>query len=354
MNRLLITLAFLVALTCAFLGCQNEETAGAAQPQTSMQGGAPATQKPDFNAVAATVGEFEITVGKVEEEFMNLMSQYRGRMAPDQLEGLIPMLRQRALAQLINMKLLADECAKFDITVEESLLDEKFNEIAGQFPDPEMFETQLINAGMTKEKLRSDIERSLKINKLLEEKVFVDLEVTDEDVAKYYSEHEDEFKREEEVQASHILIAVDQGDSEEVKKEKRDKLSGIRQQIVEGADFAELATANSECPSKDKGGDLGPFTRGRMVAPFSEAAFKLNKGELSDIVETQFGYHLIKTTEKFEGGIRPLEEVRDNLKDYLKREGEQTAFNAYVKKLSDGAKVEYGEGFGPMPEEPGS
>jgi peptidyl-prolyl cis-trans isomerase C len=138
-------------------------------------------------------------------------------------------------------------------------------------------------------------------------------------------------------------------DSEEVKKEKHDKLSGLRSEIVNGADFSDTASKHSDCPSKSQGGDLGFFSREMMVQPFSDAAFNLKTGGLSEIVETQFGYHLIKVTDHHEAGIPPLEQVKEDIKNFLGQQNQQQAFEKYIGELRKNSEIEYGEGYAPVP-----
>ncbi|MBU0755908.1 MAG: peptidylprolyl isomerase, partial [Planctomycetes bacterium] len=312
---------------------------------------APFGDQPESDAVAATVNGVEITAAEVNAELGNLLMQYRNRISPAQIEMMVPMFKQKALEKLIHMKLLVNETVKEQTTLDENTVDEKFSEISGRFPTPEEFEQQLSMAGLTKEKLRSDLDQNLKIEKLLKEKMVVESEVSDEAVTEYFEQNQETFQKPEEVKASHILISFGQEDTEETKKEKRDKLAELRQQIVDGADFAELASANSDCPSKAQGGDLGFFTREQMVPPFSEAAFNMEKDGLSEIVETQFGYHLIKTTDKHEAGVTPFEEVKEDIKKFLNMENEQKAFKKYIDELIAVNEIEYGEGFEPVPEE---
>lgn len=340
----------LLASMAVLVGCQEDVMTPhlstgiptGANPQIGAQ--------PDPDAMAATVNGVKITSGEVDRELGNMLMQYRNRIPPDQIESMIPMFKQKALESLVNMNLLKGAVIKEQISVEESSIEEKFAEVAGRFPDQEQFEKQLAMAGLTKEKLRSDIDQNLKIEKLLEEKLVVESEVSDEDISEYFEQNKETFKRPEEVKASHILISKSPDDSEEAKKEKQDKLSELRKQIIDGADFAELATAHSDCPSKSKGGDLGFFTREKMVPPFSDAAFSLEKGEMSGIVETDFGYHLIKTTDKHEAGVVPLEEVKEDIKGYLTMQNEQDAFKKYINELSAVSDIEYGEGYESVPD----
>jgi len=142
------------------------------------------------------------------------------------------------------------------------------------------------------------------------------------------------------VRAMHILIKVDPGMDESKKAEARKKLKGIHNRLLKGEDFEALAKEYSEGPSAAKGGDLGYFGKGQMVKPFDEAAFGLSPGGLSDIVETQFGYHLIKVVDKKPEGVMSYEEVKDKLQQYIKQEKVREQVNLSIENLKEKAKIE--------------
>jgi peptidyl-prolyl cis-trans isomerase C len=150
----------------------------------------------------------------------------------------------------------------------------------------------------------------------------------------------DKFKQPERVRARHILIKVDKGDSEDKKTAAKKKLQDIQKRILAGEDFSKLAKKNSEGPSNVKGGDLGYFTKGRMVKSFDEVAFKLAPNEVSDIVETQFGYHLIKVIDRQAAGAQPYEKMKEQIKSQLFKEQVHKKMEPYVKILREKAKVQ--------------
>ncbi|MCT4543455.1 MAG: peptidylprolyl isomerase [Vallitalea sp.] len=153
------------------------------------------------------------------------------------------------------------------------------------------------------------------VQKLLEK-----VTVNEEDMKKYYEENKESFVSAEEVRAKHILVK----EEEEAKK--------VKEEIEAGKSFEEAAKEYSTCPSKDKGGDLGFFSKGRMVPEFEKAAFELEIGELSDLVKTQFGYHLIVVEEKKESSIKTFDQVKEQIKQNLLR-GEQT--KVYTNKFNE-------------------
>lgn len=362
MDKAFYLLACVSITLTLFVGCTNEEGESSdtgtlvAETQTPSKQDQPdliTGSGPSPDAPAVTVNGEVVTCAQVDAESQKLMMQYRAQVPPDQLASMAPMMKKQALETMINSKLLNAAVKTEGIELAEGAIDEKIKEIEGNFPSPEQLDQQLAMSGMTREKLRVDIENRLKIETLLEKKFAEIAEVSDEDIAGYYEENKESFRRPEEVKASHILLKTAPSDTDEAKQEKRAQLDEIKEQIVNGALFEDLAKNHSDCPSKAQGGDLGFFARGRMVPPFSDAAFGLETGALSDIVETQFGYHLIKVTDRHDEGVLPLEKAKDEITMKLEQERKQEAFGKYIEQLRSEGTIEYGEGFSPPSPMPG-
>nr|WP_257787940.1 peptidylprolyl isomerase [Limihaloglobus sulfuriphilus] len=171
--------------------------------------------------------------------------------------------------------------------------------------------------------------------------------VSDEDVKNYYDENTQQFKQPEQVRASHILVKVEKDASEEDKAAAKEEIKAIKAKIDAGEDFAELAKSESDCPSGKNGGDLNFFSQGRMVKPFSDAAFAMEVGEISDVVETQFGYHIIKVTDKKEANTQTFDEVKANIKARLESEKRNKYVSSYIEKLKEEAELTYDEEYDP-------
>jgi peptidyl-prolyl cis-trans isomerase C len=170
---------------------------------------------------------------------------------------------------------------------------------------------------------KKEILTQVAVNKILSE-----VKVTDEEVRAYYEVNQNYFKSEEAVTARHILV-----DSLELAEE-------IKNKIDNGMNFEMAAMEYSSCPSKEQGGNLGSFTRGRMVPEFEQAAFELAIGEISSPVQTQFGYHLIKVEEKNEGSVKPLEEVYAMIQRELLNERESYKYMEFTESLKKTYSVE--------------
>ncbi len=194
--------------------------------------------------------------------------------------------------------------------------------------------------GNAEKDLKEFTRKDIVITTLIEKDIVAKINISDADAKKFYDENSEKFKQDESVKASHILIGVDAAASAEDKKKAKEKADGILKKIKAGDDFAALAKSDSTCPSSKQGGDLGLFSKGQMVAPFEKAAFALKPGEVSDVVETQFGYHIIKLTEKKEAGTTKFDDVKTKIVDYLKNQKIQKGIGDYLAELKSKAKIE--------------
>ncbi|NLX17882.1 MAG: hypothetical protein GXY53_01170 [Desulfobulbus sp.] len=170
--------------------------------------------------------------------------------------------------------------------------------------------------------------------------------VNQQAVNAYYTEHIDQYNVPEKRRARHILLKVSPEDSAEVKQVKREKISSLLGQLRNGADFSQLAEQFSEDSSNTRGGDLGFFSRGQMVQPFEDAVFSLQKGELSGVVETPFGFHLIRLEEIQPGTVQPLEEAYSSIRHKLEQQGVKAvtfkkASSAYEEIIRAGSLANY-------------
>jgi len=239
--------------------------------------------------------------------------------------------------------LLEQEVAKRNITATDADVTEAVGMIEKRLPEGVTMADALKREGMTEAQFRTNLMSELKIKKLVESEIPTNIVVSDEEVAKFYEKEKERFAQPESVQARHILVKVDQADEAKVKDEKKAKAVALQKQLVEGADFEKLAKENSDCPSKEKGGDLGTFQRGQMVKAFEEAAFTQKVNEVGPVVETMFGYHIIQVMKHEEGKTSSLEEVKERLSDHLKQQKQMDLFEAYIGKLKATAKIEYSD-----------
>ncbi|NQT93102.1 MAG: peptidylprolyl isomerase [Lentisphaerae bacterium] len=185
-------------------------------------------------------------------------------------------------------------------------------------------------------KVREELRVKLRIDQVLVARIG-DLEVSDEEIAAFIEENKEKLTVDENVRARHILLTVAKEDDDTAKAEKKAKAEDLRKQLVEGAKFEDLAKEHSDCPSARMGGDLGRFRRGQMVKPFEEVAFTLEPGKISEVVETDFGYHIIEVLERNDEGTLPKEKVAE----MLRNQHRETALKALVEELRQKASIKF-------------
>jgi peptidyl-prolyl cis-trans isomerase C len=266
--------------------------------------------------------------------------QRRARSGAPMDEAQLKTIRMDVLNNLINRELLNQESKKQKIGVTDDQVNDKLSKIKQRFKGDDEFKEMLTKMKMTEVQIKTQLKEDIAIQSLIDKQVVEKITVTEQDAQAYYDTHPEAFKQPEQIKASHILVKVDAKDDPAKKEEARKKIESIQEKLKSGADFATLAKEQSDCPSKEKGGDLGYFGKGQMVKPFEDAALALKPGETSGIVETQFGYHIIKLTEIKPEGIMPFADVKEQLLQYLKQEKVKTELDSYLASLEKTSKIE--------------
>ena len=342
-----LTLLAVVALCACSKTPAGAATASAAtpSPQTStappagaVLGPEPAkpvpAQLPDV--LARVNGE---AVNKTEfDRALSALEARNGGPVPAQQRDRV--LRQ-VLDQIVDYKLLIQEGRARKIEATDAEVDARMKEIQAQFPTEDAFKQMLTARKTTLEQVRSDIRQDITVQKLIENAIADKVAVKPEQVTDFYTKNPDQFKQPERVRASHILITVPKGSDAAAKTAARTKAADILKDVKAGKDFAALAKQHSQDPgSAQNGGDLGFFQQGQMVGPFNDVAFKLAPGQVSDLVETEFGFHIIKVAEKQTSRTVPLDEVRPKLEEYLERMNREQQTDAFVNGLKTKGKIE--------------
>jgi peptidyl-prolyl cis-trans isomerase C len=266
--------------------------------------------------------------------------QRRARSGAPMDEAQLKTVKMDVLNNLINRELLNQESKKEKIAVTNDEVNDKLSKIKQRFKGDAEFKEMLTKMNLTEAQIKAQLKEDLAIQALIDKQVVDKITVTEQDAQAYYDTHPEAFKQPEQIRASHILVTVDPKADPAKKEEARKKIESIQEKLKAGGDFAALAKELSDCPSKEKGGDLGFFSKGQMVKPFEDAALALKPGETSGIVETQFGYHIIKLTEIKPEGVMPFAEVKDQLLQYLKQEKVKAALDSYLADLGKTAKIE--------------
>ena len=283
------------------------------------------------NDAVITQAEFDLEMGRVQERF-----RQSGR-SPNQQE--LVQVREAILENLIARELLYQESKKKGFTGSEDEVKQQLGTLKARFPNEAEFQTALAKMNISEADLRSQIQQDITIRQFIRDTFVQEVTISDNEVKAYYDNNPDLFTKPEQVRASHILIKVEPQADKTQKARARKTLNTVQQKLQTGEDFGALAKEFSQGPSSSKEGDLGFFSRGQMVKPFEDVAFAMKVGAVSNIVETRFGYHLIKVTDKQPETKLAYVDVKERLEQHLKQQKVQQEISAYVDKLKVDAKV---------------
>jgi peptidyl-prolyl cis-trans isomerase C len=294
-------------------------------------------------SMAVTVNGRVVTEQEVAEEQGRILQQLAGRMPPEQLDAMQGAIQKQAQENLINRILLEEAAENEGVEASQEEIDTKLNAIQSNFESAEAFNSRLSAMGITEDDLRQELASGLRMEKLFEMHSGDVAAPSEDDLRSFYAENPERFTQPERIRASHILFLVEPNDPETEKAARRLEAAKILGEIQNGADFERLASQHSGCPSKAKGGDLGFFGQGQMVKPFEDAAFALEVGEVSDIVETRFGYHIIRVTDRQEASTIDFETTKADIASVLVGQKQQEAMNEYIDELRGAATIGYPE-----------
>lgn len=260
----------------------------------------------DNAEVVARVGGEVIT----KDELYNFMVQQTG---------------QEALDNLVVKKIIELEASDQNLEVSEDEIDKEVKELAEQYGGQDAMIQALAMYNIDLEQVREDVAVNIKLEKLLSPRI----KINDEEIQAYFAANQEAYAVEEQIKVSHILV-----DSAEEAQE-------IRRMLSQGKEFADLAKERSTDPgSKDQGGDLGLVGRGEMVEEFEQAAFALQPGQISDPVESEYGFHIIKVHEKTAARPGTLEENQAEIKDTLLQQKMESEYPAWLDKQYENHPVE--------------
>ena len=334
-----------------------EAKAEVKEMKTEAKPAAPAVKAPEPNAaaaesngIAATVNGVVIKDADIDAKVNAYMERAAAQIPPTMVEQYKTQVRGQALESMIVEQLLTEQVKKAGIKVTEEDVNDKLNEIIATQPGGmtmESLKAMLAAQGQPFEVVKEQIKKTIGYEKLLGT-----VEVNDADAKAFYNENKEDFNKPEQVKASHILIKVAPTATPEEKTAAKAKIDGLLKQVKAGGDFAALARENSDCPSKTNNGDLGFFEKGSMVPEFANAAFSMKAGQVSNVVETQFGYHIIKVTDRKEGGMTSFDNAKADIVKQLQDKKKGELFRQLIEKAKAAAKIEYPPGKEPKPKMP--
>ncbi len=267
----------------------------------------------NVNPAVLKVNDDLVYAAEISMVMQNIAGQMGGRdKVPDQQE-----LVQMATQRVVEQKLLSQEASRNGIQPNEPRVAQMIQTIEQQAGGREALDASLAQMGSNHEQVMEMIREMDLVRSLIEQKISPSIQVSDEEVASFYAENQEMFKNDAQIHARHIITAATEDADAATVAAAAAKAEKARERAIAGEDFAELAREMSEGPSAPKGGDLGFFTRDQMVPAFADTAFALEPGQISEVVRSPFGFHVIKVEEKRPAGTLPLDEVSDDLQAML-------------------------------------
>ena len=287
--------------------------------------------------IMARVNGLPIDRAEFERAVKSLEGQAGGPVPPERRD----VIYRQLVDQLIGMKLLAQESVARKIVVPDTEVEGRLTEVKKPFPNEQAFTAALAERQLTLDKLKAEIRQQLQAMKLVDAEIRPTVAVTDADVTDFYVKNPEKFQEPEAVRVSHILIRTPDATDEAQKKKAKAEATTVLAELKKGGDFAALAKQHSQdAGSAANGGDLGFVPRGNTVPVFEQAAFALKPGQTSGIVESPFGYHIIKVFAHRDARTVPLQEVKPQVKEFLTQQQMQQKTEAFINKLKAKGKVE--------------
>lgn len=316
----IFTLILCLIMTASLIGCSSNKKA------------------------VATVNGQDITLGNYEKLLAlnksSMESYYGSDIWSQEIEEgktYEDTLKEMVIETMIGSEVIYQQAEKEKVAPTDEQIQEQLDSFNKTTKDDADYQAELKKMGINEEFLKFQFARDL-ANSNLQEKFEEDIKIPEDDMKKYYEENKDSFYTDT-VTASHILLKTidDEGNelSDAKKKEAKKKAEEALAKIKAGEDFAEVAKEYSEDSTASNGGELGTFGRGKMVTEFEDASFAMKAGEISDIVETQYGYHIIKVTDRVD-----KQETYDDVKDQIKSTLAGEKYTEYVEKLKKDSTIE--------------
>ncbi|MFA5323111.1 MAG: peptidylprolyl isomerase [Smithella sp.] len=286
--------------------------------------------------IAASVDGKILKKSDLENNLNERFNLIKNKVPSDKQKEFKDNLKNQLINVFIMRTLLSNEIEKRKIQVSNQEVKMAMDGIQASIPPNKKIDDFFKENKITQE----DIIFAVKVEKFRNMEIGQKANPTQKEISKFYNDNKDKlFTAPESVHVRHILVNVGKNDSDKVKAEKKEKIEDIRKQLLSGGDFADMARKNSDCPSKEVGGDLNYIKKGQMVKPFENAAFSQEKNAIGPVIKTEYGYHIIQVLDRKPAKKMTLEEAKGKIAAYLEQRKKTEAFNAILKDLQSKAKI---------------
>jgi peptidyl-prolyl cis-trans isomerase C len=290
--------------------------------------------------IAATVQGEDISEVRLQNSIDSYLKQQGTNVGAIRDPKRFKAVRESVLEVLIGQELLWQAAYKSKLIASDEEISQAYKQYQEQFADEMSFNIKIQEGGFNKTTFQEYLKRQLSAQKWIQKFVAKEVNVDEPEVHAFYLENQQKFIQPEKIRARHILIQAKPQAGNEEKENASRLLAGIKQEIDSGASFETLAKEKSQDSSAAAGGDLGYFERGQMVKPFENAAFSLVPGEVSGIIETRFGFHLIQLVDRKPPVQYEEKDLVEKIRPYLWQQKYQRAVQDAVTVLEESALIE--------------
>ena len=288
--------------------------------------------------VVAQVNGENISGEVISRELKKAAQQYKKRGMPlnaDQEKS----AAKKLIDDEIGRALLVLKAKESGINITKEMMDKRIKEVKAKFRSDAIFEHKLADMGLTLDQYKAELETDLYMDQIIKKDVESKIQVPEKEALDYYEKNKNKFTSPEKVRASIILLKFNPTKGKAGEQKILKKFESILEQLRNGTDFSAMAKKFSQDSLASKGGDLGYFTRKQMLPAFSDRAFKMKKGEISNIFRTGHGFHVLKVTDKKPAGTSPFEKEKENIKSFLIKKKSSKATKDYIKALKAQANI---------------
>jgi len=372
---IIVVLCAAVPLSVLLVDARAQESSSQAPPPTASQAkpvtppapkpkGAAATQPADPNAgktieeIIARVNNEIITLTEYEKARQSAQEDAKqncqGRCTPEQLQTEIEDRQKNTLRELIDQSLLVQRGKDMGVSVEADVIKQLDQiRIQNKLPGMDELEKAVTSEGMNWEDFKNGIRNQILTRKVIGQEVGSHINITDDEVQKYYEAHKTEFVRPEQVALREIQVNT-QGKSAEELPALKKKAETALKRVQDGEDFGEISKRYSDSTTKDQGGYLGTYKRGELAKELEDKVFAMKRNQLTDVLETKQGYLILQVLEHYDEGQQSLDKVRNEVTDKLYSARMEPALRAYLKTLREQSYVIIKPGYQDIAGEGGS
>jgi peptidyl-prolyl cis-trans isomerase C len=288
--------------------------------------------------VVAKVNDHDIKRDLITRELKKAVEQYKKRgmsLTADQEKSAAKTL----IEDEIGRTLLVLKAKESGVKVSEKMLLAKLKEVKSKFKSDSIFEHRLADRGMTVDQYKQELEIDMYMDQIIKKEIEPKIKIAEKDSRDYYNKNKNKFESQEKIRASIMLLKFNPSKGKAGEQAVLKKFESILDQVKNGSDFGAMAQQHSQDSLASKGGDLGFFTRKQMLPAFSDRAFKMKVGEVSEIFRTGHGFHVLKVTDKKPGGLSPFEAEKAKIEKFLTNKKVSQTTRDYIETLKKQAKI---------------